>query len=354
MSNNIRYVPILKGRSGEFNALAEIADTTRSGIVPLVEIVPRGDAQSFPDVRSSAEHGTDQLGKSWGACTVLIDCGFLDTGSDAGDGGVVAIACRRAEQWKVAAIPVLRLDDPALARQDVAALHSEFDRGVCVRLAGDDLDEDGADIDDAVGVLLAECGLGQRQADLLIDAGPVGSDLSARAFARMIGGLIRDLVDLDGWRSITVSSGAFPADLSGYAPWAIAEHPRYDADMWAQLVSRRRIARVPGFGDYAIAHPLLPSAAPFAPAPQLRYTTADNWLTLRARKNDPTGNRQFYDICDAIANHPSFAGGELGSADARIEDSRKHGPGNATTWRQIGTTHHLDFVARRLTVLGEP
>jgi hypothetical protein len=32
---------------------------------------------------------------------------------------------------------------------------------------------------------------------------------------------------------------------------------------------------------------------PFSPPPQLRYSVADRWLTLEARRNDLRGNDQF-------------------------------------------------------------
>lgn len=41
-------------------------------------------------------------------------------------------------------------------------------------------------------------------------------------------------------------------------------------------------------------------------------------------------------------------------ADAWIADARTHEPGNAATWREISTTHHLDYVVQRLTTLDEP
>ncbi len=83
---------------------------------------------------------------------------------------------------------------------------------------------------------------------------------------------------------------------------------------------------------------------------------ADKWLFLKGTINDPRANDQFYDVCDRIAEHPEFVSPALGQADARIANPRANrlGPGNASTWRTIGTTHHLDYVVQRLTNLGEP
>jgi hypothetical protein len=43
---------------------------------------------------------------------------------------------------------------------------------------------------------------------------------------------------------------------------------------------------------------------------------------------------------------PEFSGAGLGEADERIAAAWKSGPGNATTWRCLGTAHHADIVSR--------
>jgi hypothetical protein len=86
----------------------------------------------------------------------------------------------------------------------------------------------------------------------------------------------------------------------------------------------------------------------------LRCTAADKWLVLKAALNDRRGHTQFYGVCEAIASHPGFVGAALGRADARIAHPRSNGPGDASTWREIGTTHHLDYLVQRITTLGEP
>lgn len=151
-----------------------------------------------------------------------------------------------------------------------------------------------------------------------------------------------------------MAAGAFPADLSGFEPWVLGELPRRDAGLW-RSVAATRPSRLPGFGDYAIAHPLLATGVPFAPPPQLRYAAADRWLVLKGRRRDERANAQFFEICQAITGRPEFTAG-LGWADGRIAAAaaRRDGPGNGTTWRSIGTGHHLDLVVDRLRTRHEP
>jgi hypothetical protein len=345
----------LKGRLAEIAALGEISADTRSGLQPFVEVVPNGQVESVESIGVSCEKTVEKLAQSWAGEAAFVDCGYLDLEADlGGGGGAVDRTCRSAESRGVRATPVLRVDDPDLARRDVRVLHEDYDRGVAVRIVGDDLDEDPDDLDAALDQLLVECGLDRCKADVVFDAGAVDGDVAARGAARVIGSLFRDISDVGYWRSITVTGGAFPADLSAYDPFVVGERPRFDADMWAHVVNRNRCRRQPDYGDYAISHPLA-TGAPFASAPQLHYTTGRDWLILKAKRSHLTDeDDQFYRICDAIAHHPRFVGAALGTADARIANSRDFEPGNATTWRQIGTTHHLDLVVSRITTLGEP
>jgi hypothetical protein len=349
----VAYVPVLKGRQGEFAALADIQLSTRQRVLPLVEIVP-GPADDPADLKSLIDHTARKL-KVWAGDRLLLDAGLLPTDVVVdGQSGAVGYAIRAAIGELVKVTPVIRLNDEDLALQDAAAAHAEHGDGIAVRLGVEDLDEDSEDIDESLSALLAKLGVSRGDVDLVFDLGVADGDPAVRVLSHLAADALRGLTAIEEWRQVVVAAGAFPADLSTVGPWTIGEPIRYDAALYDRLRQRKRIDRVPVFGDYAIAHPLLANGPAFPPAPQLRYTVADRWLTLKGSRNDPRGHEQFYEICATIARHPEFVGPALGRADARIADPTRHGPGNGSTWRQIGTTHHLDYVVQRLTSLGEP
>lgn len=349
-----RYVPILKGKQGEYGALGAISPGTRRGIQPLIEIVPSGD-EDDPDVqRADADKAASKLAQSWAASAAFLDPGFFDLGVDVDQGnGMLAYACEQAESRGIQAIPVVRLEDPQEARSDARALHTDYHRGVCLRLYNDDLDTEGDALDGEIQQFLSDTSFVRPDVDLLIDAGFVDGDVAVTSNARAIRLLLRELPQVQDYRSVTVAGGAFPEDLSAFTPWVIGQRQRYDADMWVRLVNRGVPVEI-AYGDYAIANPGLPQGTGWRPAPQLRYTVDTEWLVLKGTVNDPRGHSQFYDICDQIAAHAKFAGAALGAADRRVANPRVDTTGNASTWRQVGTTHHLDFVVSRLTNLGEP
>jgi Beta protein len=286
---------------------------------------------------------------------LLLDAGFLPPDPVPGDEfGTLGNSVMAAIDHGIDATPVVHLDGDRRAYRDAATLHADLHRGVALRLGTEDLDEDSEDIEEALTELLNALRVERRDVDLILDPGVVNGDLSVRAGARLVADALRGLSAVDEWRNIVVTGGAFPSDLSAYEPWTLGEAPRYDATLYDYLRQRRRLPRIPTFGDYAVTHPGLVAGLPYRSVPQLRYCVADRWLVLKGRLNDPRGHDQFFEICERIATHPDFVGAALGIADARIANPRSKGPGNAATWREVGTTHHLDFVVRRITTLDEP
>jgi Beta protein len=348
-----RYVPVLKGRQGELNALAQVQLATRREMLPLLEVVP-ADPTDPLGVVDDCRKAVEKLAKSWQE-PVLLDGGLLDLSLDLQGNarGPLWELTEHARAALLPAVPVLRLADDVLARTDAAAACEQDGNGVCVRLVEQDLDEEPDDLELALDDLLRQVGITRTNTDLVLDAGAVDGDLAVRGVARIVRSLLRELASAQDWRSVTVIAGAFPEDLSAFQPWVIGRRPRFDAALYDQIMSKR-LPRVPGYGDYAAAHPLLTTGQPFASLPQLRYTAASDWLVLKGRRNDPRGHNQFFDICDAISEQPEFAGPGLGTADTRIAAPRSYGPGNWSTWSQVSTTHHLDLVVSRLATLGEP
>jgi Beta protein len=352
---DVLYVPVLKGKQGELNALGLIQPVTREHLLPLLEIVPgtQDEAGARPEVRSAIEKTVAKL-RPWHGQRLLLDVGLLASDSALRDGsGAIEVAISAAVDQGVRAIPVLRLDDGPLARREAANAHADLRNGIAVRLDGEDLDQDSEDIDAALAELLAETSIQRSDVDLVLDLGGVRGEVAVRGSERIAADALRGISYPDEWRTLIVAAGAFPPDLRDFTPWVVGEIARDDAAMYDRLLDRRRLPRTPVFGDYAVNNPDFTTGSFRAP-PQLRYAVADRWLVLKGYLNDPGGHQQFYDVCEMIAAHQDFVGAELGRADARIASPRADGPGNATTWRAIGTAHHLDYVVRRLTTLGEP
>lgn len=158
---------------------------------------------------------------------------------------------------------------------------------------------------------------------------------------------------------MTLAAGAFPQSLSDCPPDSISFLPRADWTLWHSLVARSaNLARVPDFGDYAVAHPLLSDVDPqtMRPSAAIRYTIDDHWLVLKARGVIKGGYDQFHQLCSQLVARSEYSGSSFSWGDNYIDQcaARNDGPGNLTTWVSVRTSHHLKFVVHQIANLPLP
>lgn len=343
------YVPVLKGRAGEFAALEMMNSFTRGRSYPLIEIVP--DVEIKPHEPHMLMKRFHQLGLCW-AGPVMVDGSHLTDRETAGASGLRTVMDAARATFRLA-VPVVRLRDGELVRNDASEALRQDRNGVAVRIQRDDmLAIPGAvarDLED----LLRAMGVDPEVVDLVLDLGHLRDDAAAMHASRLVDQVLSEVIHLERYRTVVLASGAFPPDLRGVYPWTLTEKSRVDAAAYEYLRARHPI-RLPVYGDYAVTHPVRMAPPSGFPSPQLRYTVASRWLVLRGTQASPQGNSQFYDICRRISEHPEFSGPDLGQADQRIADPLRAGPGAASTWRALGTAHHADFVVESLHRVGLP
>jgi hypothetical protein len=371
MPNDHRhYVPILKGRLGEFTALSNTASDVLDRFTPLLEVVPGAvefddDGDPTPEsVTADVTRFIDRAVAKWANRPMIVDASLLP-GSPGARPPIVELieGCRRRGQPVVPVVRPSDSDDLIGGVRDAAGggTLAITPSSACIRLAGEDLDDTNVPLAEAINRVLGVLAMRPDEIDLVLDFGAVSDEQAAGFAARIARLTLGELPYVDDWHTLALAAGAFPTDLNAVQPNVLSAITRYDAGIW-RGVRGRVTGRVPSFADYAIAHPVMPATAGFAPAPQLRYTVSQEWLVMKGRKTDRRGAQQFFDICRAVANHPEFTP-DLSWGDRRIamtterdDDSLAQDPGtgNAMTWRAIGTSHHIAFVVNRLATRDEP
>ncbi|WP_160161086.1 hypothetical protein [Actinomadura sp. K4S16] len=380
------YVPILKAKAGELEALQHL-EAPPTPLRPLLELMPPssrqqsgdlGEAEELDDAKNNETgHGpadpangsgetrklTRQLRKlalairddlpAGSICS--IDASYIDTLPFAPD----AWECFTAtltEQLEPAPIrPVFRLTDPPERLAWVRGVIAEFGEGACLRLGSPDRDVDVRQAAELLSRVLPQLELGPEQIGVVIDLWTIEDDRDLQRGLATAEELLK-LTDQHPWQSVTVAGGAFPASISHLPGDAVSPLPRRDAHLWRQL-QERQPARLPDFGDYAIAHPA-PGIGSRAPLPNLRYTTDTEWQIWRQRTPQDLGNERFCIICrDVVASeHFPTDRSRLCWGDRQIATRSEEcsSPGNATKWRAFGTSRHLALVSDRLARCGEP
>lgn len=362
------YVPVLKGKQGELDAIRETAGEERGHFIPLLEVPPippkylEGEDDPVPSksITSHVKDVAEKFVRALGTVAPAFVDGFYIENEDELDGGLEPIAGLFAEfrRTGVIFVPVIGLDRVKEYGQAVRDAVSKDKRGCCLRLVESDL-EALSDLEAQVGSLMDFMRVEASQVDLIMDFGPAVPLRSALPYQ------INALPFLKKWRSLTVASSSFPVNMAEVAQNSIVEFERREWTAWTFLRSKRKtLVRMPTFGDYAISHPGLVEVDPriMRMSPNIRYTAELNYVVAKgeaySRKKDRTkksgiaASDQYPKLAKMIMNHGSWAGKKFSWGDKFIEAcSRRACVGSPTNWRAVGTSHHIACVVRQIANL---
>ena len=113
--------------------------------------------------------------------------------------------------------------------------------------------------------------------------------------------------------------------------------------------------RQPSFGDYAINHPQVPDIDMrlVRPSANIRYAIDDAWFIVKGPNVRDNGLQQFRTLCNQIVSSDYYIDRNFSAGDEYIaECADGHAKtGNLTTWRWVGTNHHVQKVIADLATL---
>ena len=353
------YIPFLKGKQGEFSALRELREASRSSLTPLIDI-PRVPVKNrSKPLEDHLEKLADRVAKAWGGGRpLLVDLIDLPLAArtSAGEHYVSHFGDALAKNG-VAAIPVTSTD-----RDDAyqAAIRGSWMKAGCIglRLLPDDL-ETPSMLEDDMQEVLDAVGITPEQTHLLMDLRSL-SQRDATSCVETCVGAVGALRAIDRFLSFTVAGSSMPQSLGELVKAkSTGKVRRKELDIWRQLRRTKGLARKPCFGDYGAVHPDLLDLDPtkITVAADIRYTVANGMLILRGSsvKHHPKGFRQYHGLAKTLVASSEYSGRSFSWADEAIyrkaHPGRDEGPGNKTTWVQIATNHHLEFVIKELPAL---
>ena len=354
---DFEYVPILKGRNGEYGALEAVPSALKAFLTPVIEIPPvdwnYAANRPLKTIDQHLQKVANQIERAWGHHqAILIDLMWIEDNARMTDGTHPAIYLFASVRNRgLQAVPVtglLREQEYQQAYRDVIR---QDGRGACLRIQPEDF-ADSDNLDGQIAGLLGYLNTPERETDLILDLRAINENTQLEEITSMIERLPR----LTQWRSFALCGTAFPADLMGFPPSARSLIPRTEWRLWRELISTRTLARAPSFGDYAIANPQPSEVDPrvMRPSASIRYATDENWLILKGQNLRDHGFRQFHDVARALVDAPEYSGPDFSWGDRYISDcaNRFVTTGNLTTWRKVGTSHHIAVVTTQLANFG--
>jgi hypothetical protein len=340
MFSHWHYVPILRWKLAEQNALRDLFPSSKSRLTPLIEIpeLRRVDAGMLTKCASS-------IALAWGDAPFFFDFGAHSSNVP---GEFVGTFFDKARSIGLSAMPTIGLGAGAFYREAVTDVAKSDKRGMCLRVLRGDLVK--SNFYQSLTNLVSSVRQEEAQIDLVIDLKifrAIDSDLNK---------LLRLIPNVEKWRTLTVVAGAFPKDLTGYS---VGQHElqRQEWIAWSAAVRGHDLFRLPTFGDYTILHPHLAIPIPgMNISASIRYTAWDYWVVMRGeglRNVGGSGYAQYPANAELLTMRDDFSGPWYSAGDRYISEVaiKKDRTGSPTTWLQAGINHHLTFVVDQLNKL---
>lgn len=358
MKGHRHYVPILKSKQGELEAVRGLSTITKQNITPLLEVIPvPWDFQQDKPKMSLKDHldkSAVKINKAFG-CDLIF---FLDmmllnmTGSIAGI-HPLEYFFNELNKYSLKVIPTIGLAQSIDYQQAISSIAKKNENGICLRVKKEDI-EDILELNDTIDKLLDILDIGTFDCDLVLDLENIPLNISG-SFLDTILDAIEYFPFLNEWRSFTLAASSFPLILD------IQQDddkllPRHDLLLWRSIVSKKpALPRLPSFGDYAMQHPDL-SDLDFRfikSSVNLRYATDKAWLVYKGREKVRHGFGQFNDICRLLLKRKEYYGPDYSWGDEYIKRcaNNEDGPGNASTWRKVGFSHHITLTAEQVALV---
>jgi hypothetical protein len=328
-----RYVPLLRTKTGEANALHHLSPQAKGRLLPVMQIVA-----------SPPANFALRMSQAWPGLPIAVD-GHYNLGVT---GSVVGFShlVRDLGRHQLQVMPAIECDTAGPYLAAVQAAAGRYAPGLVVLASLRQLRN--------VQPWVQAQGWRRRDVDLVIKLGHLGQLDVDVIEAGVTAALRQHIGAASPWRSVTLASAAAPKDTSGL-PLGRTNFPRLDWQLWNQV--HGNVPFQLDYGDYATAHPDLtdpPGAAMATATISVRYTVDDDWIVLKGRpiggaRGQPMGH-QYRNHAITLTRDPQFDHVAGCHGDQRIQQiaAGTSGPGNRTTWVEVAVNRHLSLVADRL------
>lgn len=356
MFNYNHYVPILKGKKGELEALSELNKSVKEQLTPLIDI-PQVDTDfdTGKPKKSLSTHLSNTISKiktSWGVEQAFFLDLFDLKPSDRVDNGIHPLTyifdLMRSNNIK--AIPTTGFDRDEAHNEAVAKTISADERGVCIRLLTEDV-ENVKELGSNIIQMLQTLKVPPGRTHILMDFKELKHE-DIKLAAKTVVSAINNVNEINNYASLTIAATGFPGSLSEVGTQTTMKIQRTELFFWKTILNQSNISRVPTFGDYGIANPvtldldwrIIPLIA------NIRYTLEKEWLIIRGKDQKKYGGKQGYQLSKILIKSIDYYSPDYCWGDRYISDCAKElvGPGSLTTWRKIGTNHHLTLVSEQI------
>lgn len=351
------YVPILKWRQGEYQALLHLSTTTKEKIVPLIVIPPiEYDFEEEKLKKTIQEHiepFANRFQQKWGNRFALLDFHSsirLET-MNSGE-KVPEYVFSELRKKNCTAIPVTALERDRSYQRSIKAVVSKDANGCCLRLTISQAMS--TNVNSQIQALFKTIGVSEHEVDLVLDLEEPDNFEPYAVFTKLVLAAICRIQNLDIFRSFVLSGMSLKLNEIKKPGGQV---PRHEWLLYKSLLNSIGSLRVPSYSDYTIETPKFVSLdmRKLRPAGKIAYTCDQSWLVPKGDMFRGNEN-QMIDHCNTIVSSGQYSGPSFSYGDKRIDEtSRKiSNCGNLSTWKQVGVNHHIETAVSQLAILHVP
>ncbi len=359
MFSHKHYIPILKWKRAEQNALKTLSEKHKELLTPLVQFVmPRTEKEEqLEEVISRFNNQLIDIPNRvldvWGRTPIFVDVSLLySTGLKE---KTLATIPTMGRELGCIFIPVIYLSDDIGIKKSAIRSAKLTGNGLCLRLVCSDFSDMSFINQEMINLLSS--GLREESIDLLVD---VKETEDRGQKANLYFNYSQSLPRLSRWRTYIFSSGAFPENLTKYKVDEENLIPRIDWQTWKACVAEKGLKRKPAFSDYTIRYAIYKEHLQFYhPTTSIKYALENEWLIMKGKVQDFS---MYLANAKLLSEDIRFYGKAFSSGDEYISNKAAHynsyirnkkigGTGSNETWICAGINHHLAVVESQVANL---
>lgn len=326
------YVPVLKCKQGEKDALLTLEDKIKENICPLLEITPDViDKNNF--------NGTEDFWKAKHFFDVSPE-----VSNNLDDSMYFSLLNKCKKEF---AIPSIRLAD---SRDKILKIKSESVNGMALRIFREEIFDE--DFEESLNELMGL--VDPSNTDIIISVRYIDSS-KVNEMAVIMKAAINMISNIENFRNVIFSSNSFPESLDVERD-NLTVIPRNETKVYEKVKPyflKKGVNVV--YSDYAINHWSYFEFIPgMQPSFNIRYTTNDLYVIYKGDtlKKGGLNLDKVAKGCKLLTDSQYFYGKDFSWGDNSIYEKsagESLKPGSNTTWRAIGTNHHITLMVNLLS-----
>lgn len=346
------YVPLLKWKQGEQNALKNLSDGVKCKISPILELVKIPKRKYPPSTKEYIEENINSILSSWGVEQVYIDLYDFDEDACLDDGThFMSYLFDRLVANDVNAIPVVSSTRSNLFKSSIKNICNKYKTGICIRLQ----EEDFGDSQAIIKKIMNDNNVRFSDTSLVLDFKEIHQDkINLNILA--IKTLIEQINKLGMFYRVIFCGTGFPTSLSHIKRNTVGKIPRNEWVLWEKLYNNSSALPIlPEYGDYNITNPDMIEFDPVRMhiGGKIKYTYENDILIFKGSSFRRDGSHQMHQIASRVVKSSCFMGKDFSWGDEYIYNCSKETVtcGNPTTWVTVGVNHHITYVIKQLSTM---